>query len=639
LCRGDVEALCRLIRQAIDPGFTRSGLPLRQFILFFFRENSLLLTNEHWERAEECWRGLRALPTDDVEGTRAEWFLFGLLLSRWPSSTQLERLLERRPGDHCLTGWRRQFRPLQDWTTIRGLISSLKDLERLQRLVWFIGAHPDSIPSDAIAAVAGLLSHNDSFLRSLVMQILARSAHAESLIDAFGSSGWTWSPANHVDENHWGSILLVRATNLTYHQIRRRVWPAYLGLAVEHRGLRQEDIEAYGEDLDRVWTVLPSIAPALPTGLPQMRLSIDEDSVLARRPLVGIGPEEFSRTICYRRSDSFWGGTLNEEGADDESVESPFKTISDEAIEQRQEVMGHVLQQQWQVGNTWFGQRFPPDALSDVLHARPDLLQKWIHPLLESGDTPCPYAQLAPSFYESVARASFEVNPQVATRLLQYLERSGELITTVWEGTEHRVLDFSLFECPPSPGIENAWAERLRACRTDAELFSVALAAEAGAAKVWLRDLLHIMRGSPRPLDHAIGLTLAGFSMTAEAGALLDEAKERLPDGWLRAAATEARARWRSNQWARHWFQQFSSERSDAAAWAGFRLFLRKVDSRFWWWESGDLLDRTRKTFLDDNEDAIVRAIKKNEKKLKESFAGQKVLERECAPWMREYQL
>jgi hypothetical protein len=138
------------------------------------------------------------------------------------------------------------------------------------------------------------------------MEILAYSPHSASHIQAFGSSGWAWSPTKHVDENHWGSILLASATHLPYADIRRRVWPAYLGLAVQRRGLRPEDVEAYGEDLDQVWTALPSIAPALPATLPQMRLSIEEDSVLAPRPMVGISQKEFSRTIHYRSSDSFW---------------------------------------------------------------------------------------------------------------------------------------------------------------------------------------------------------------------------------------------------------------------------------------------------------------------------------------------
>lgn len=640
LCRGDIEALRALIDQAIGPGFARSGLPLRQFILHFFRENSLLMTDAHWERAEACWRVLRALPEDDLEGTRAEWFLFGLLLSRWPALTQLERLLERRTGDRCLTDWRRQFRPMEDWRNIPALLSSLKDVERLQRLIWFIGTHPDAIPPEMTSTLARLLTHEDSFLRSLVMQVLAQSGHAQSFVDAFASSSWAWSPARHVDENHWGSILLVRAVHLTYHEVRRRVWPAYLGLAVDHRGLRREDIEAYGEDLDQVWTALPSIAPALPTRLPQMRLSIEDDSVLAPRPLVGIGPEEFSRTVHYRNSDSFWGGTLEDEDAEGAAAaESPFKAVSDEAIQRRQSMMGNALRQQWEVGNTWFGQRFPPDALPDVLRARPEMLEKWTRPLLQPGRASSPYARLAPSFYEALARAAFEVNPQRALELLRYLESSGEIIIAVWEGTEHRVLDSSLFKCQWSPALETVWVERLRACRTDAELFSIVLAAETGCAEGWLADTIRRMLGANRLLDHAIGLTLAGFSTTPEAGELLKRSEQQLPSGWIRTVATKAHSRWRSNQWARHWYRQFSTEPSDAAAWAAFRLFLREVDSRFWWWEDRGALDEKRNAFVEDNEDVIARAVKHNEKDLKESLAGQKVLERECAPWMRDYEL
>jgi hypothetical protein len=163
LCRGDVGAIRQMLHQAIEAGFARAGLSLRQFILFLFRENSLVMTDKHWARAEESWLALGKLPADDVEGTRAEWFLFGLLLPRWSPPTQLARLLGRRAEDHCLMDWRRQFRPLTVWTEVPEMLSSTTELETLQRLIWFIGTHPAEIPSEIVSLLTGFLSHEDSF--------------------------------------------------------------------------------------------------------------------------------------------------------------------------------------------------------------------------------------------------------------------------------------------------------------------------------------------------------------------------------------------------------------------------------------------------------------------------------------------
>jgi hypothetical protein len=140
-----------------------------------------------------------------------------------------------------------------------------------------------------------------------------------------------------------------------------------------------------------------------------------------------------------------------------------------------------------------------------------------------------------------IARAAFEVNPKRGIELLQYLESAGEMITTVWEGTEHRVLDFWLFQCPASRDLQKFWQARLRACRSDGDLFSITLAAEAGVAAPWLRETTLAMRESDRLLDRAIGFTLAGFSMALEAGEVLDTAENLLPEGWLRAVAAKAR--------------------------------------------------------------------------------------------------
>ena len=630
LCRGHVDTIRRTVDKVFKTGFSRTGRSLLQFILLFCRENSLLMGDDHWQRAEACWRVLTTVHQDDVEASRAESFLFGLLLPRWPAHVQMARLLERPAGD-SLADWQRQFRPLSDWRGIPGLLASEISVEGLRRLMWFVGAHPTAIPAEAVAAVANYLSHNDSFLRSLVLKIMVQSPHSKSQLAALAASGWAWSPTNHPDENHWGSIALARATPLSYADIRRRVWPAYLGLAVEHHGLLAEDVDAYGEDLDEVWTALPKIAPALPLTLPQMRMSLEQDSVFGSRPKVGISDEEFSRTIHFRSSDTFWGGTLDEDGT--EAMGSVFGGVSDEELESRQTAMGNALRQQWEVGNIWFGQRFAHEGLSEVLCQRPDLLERWSKPLLEQCSASEPYPRLVSSFYEALARAALEVNPRIGAKLIQSLESAEGTIQTVWAETKHRVLDFWLFRCEPSLEREDVWRERFKTRRSDAELFSLVLAAEAGGAAEWFHYFVESMLESERPMDRAVGMTVAGFSASAEAGQLLDSAAEVAPEGWMRRVAEKARDRWSSNQRARHWFRQFADAQAETEAWAGFRLFLREVDSRFWWW-SADQLKDGRDTFLGDNHGAIGRAIKQNEKSLAKSYAGQMVLERECEPWM-----
>lgn len=79
----------------------------------------------------------------------------------------------------------------------------------------------------------------------------------------------------------------------------------------------------------------------------------------------------------------------------------------------------------------------------------------------------------------------------------------------------------------------------------------------------------------------------------------------------------------------------------EAHAWAGFRLFLRCVDRRFWSWQPefealGNLRERRkREVFYQINRSTVENQIRANEQALEKTFLGSKVLEGEMAPWIR----
>jgi hypothetical protein len=79
----------------------------------------------------------------------------------------------------------------------------------------------------------------------------------------------------------------------------------------------------------------------------------------------------------------------------------------------------------------------------------------------------------------------------------------------------------------------------------------------------------------------------------------------------------------------------------DVSAWAAFRLFLRCIDTRFWFWQEqieNDIevtkVTKRRRDFFDNNIDNIRNAIRNNESEIAEQFLGQKLMKRQVWPWM-----
>ena len=58
----------------------------------------------------------------------------------------------------------------------------------------------------------------------------------------------------------------------------------------------------------------------------------------------------------------------------------------------------------------------------------------------------------------------------------------------------------------------------------------------------------------------------------------------------LRTVAEKALDYYKENPWEKHWFKKFLNDEDDEVAWAGFKLFLKCVDRRYWLWNN-DFLD------------------------------------------------
>jgi hypothetical protein len=99
----------------------------------------------------------------------------------------------------------------------------------------------------------------------------------------------------------------------------------------------------------------------------------------------------------------------------------------------------------------------------------------------------------------------------------------------------------------------------------------------------WFKQLLDAQFSSPIPFDFAKAAALRGF-VVEDAGAprmrlvVEDEAP------WVEQVISTAQQRAHSEKMARYWFGRFCSSNDLYNSWAAFRLFLRCVDRRCWFW-------------------------------------------------------
>lgn len=199
----------------------------------------------------------------------------------------------------------------------------------------------------------------------------------------------------------------------------------------------------------------------------------------------------------------------------------------------------------------------------------------------------------------------------------------------------------ALFQCQIHEYIQPIWKEKLERCSNDLELSEFVFLVQYTGNTTWLQELIQEDLNSPWQFDRARSISLLGFLEGGNGETILQKFCD-MPPCWIQKVAEKALKCYRKNLWAKQWFQKFLEDEDDVRAWANFKLFLKCVDSRISIWEpefvNEESLKNTRVEervrFLRLNHNEVQNHVKKNEKKRKETFIGEKVLKDEVWPWM-----
>ncbi len=652
LCAYAPTAIAELVRRITHQIDEREDFGLRQLSIKL-KEYALIFGTEEQESIYHAWTRLQEQADSWNEAEKyAESLLFRLVLKNHDAEEQLVYLLRRHEKSEDLVSHEKLFLQIKNWDIVRTYFKSILNAISIQRILWFISIHPGNLPKDILdQQVLSYLDHENSLIRLHILRLLYFRKD-KTAIEAVVDSQWTYNTNNSDVENQWGSLLLGKyATSLPYSELRDRINPIYLGYAVKYRGMDKDEVGQYAEDIQLIWSRFTQKRPnLLPSDISlSVTASFGEDDDIEMSYWRASSKNSSSPSLRIFSRGAAWGG-IGKGNIQDwvERMKSNIQEMTspnpDQDCQKQWQSGREVVKQQETDGNTWFAKRFFTHALEKVVIERSDLLEQWLEAISTDNPEEIQHLHLVSSFYEALCEVLLkQPNPDRGIQLYRQIQKLERRIQIEDKYSGFELLDYALFQAACVDSIKQAWRTKLEQCQTDQELLKFAILAQSGNGRDWLWSNIESGLQSPAPIEKSRGITLLAFILEPKAGEWLNSLVSEQPDTWLKKLAEISHHRWQKNNWAMHWFRKFINADDDVISWTSFRLFLRCVDSHFWFWRdqvqaegSVSRLSPKRRQFLEDNLETIKHRIQKNEEPLEKHYLGLKILFGQAFPWMSD---
>jgi hypothetical protein len=586
------------------------------------------------------WRAV--IPKRNEEDFATESFIFPSVLLGLSAAEQSERVIERGETEGYFTDHAPQFRPICAQNAIALLTNPvaewLKSPEGPTNILIYLS---DTLTSSSPEIGIWLRAHFEELpivARGACMELICRTSDAETAREIIASGWRREDDRKHYFENLWGSILLARfGESLSFSELIDRISPVWLGYAIEQRGNRPEDVEAYADFLDATWKkfVVRPQSPDLERLTRHIRLKVCSGKELQL--------DYWSATDNPNGEKQgyigAWGGRYRNPPVKDISEAFDLKKQRD-AHRALQSELDELIVREGESGNPWLTTSFYHGSLAEVVSLDSRRWECWVAPV-RSGNAQGRYLLSAcRGFYEKLCATLLAASPQDGFVLYEALEAHPSAhIVDHW--FDLPVLLMDVFAAPESGETRQIRERLLDAATTDMDLFEIVLLSAWGAKMDWLHRRINEDLESSWEFERARALTLLGASDHDTDGLRLAEWIKQHPDCWLRRVAELAHLRFTRNRWAHIWFERFLTRTDRTESWAAFQLFLRCVDRRLWLWQERVLL-KTAEQWKQDafgfNVGDVLSASRENEKHLHKSLVGHAVKWGEYWPWMREYE-
>lgn len=215
------------------------------------------------------------------------------------------------------------------------------------------------------------------------------------------------------------------------------------------------------------------------------------------------------------------------------------------------------------------------DSFCRMLKNRRELGLQWAHLLQDLSSLQFYWFK---DFAFMIAAATFDADENTAIRLFNRAIGAECFVQRMYPdglSMEHK----AVWSCPATPIMRALWRKRLEDCVSDDLLALEILAAERFGAKNFIIDLANELASSERPVDNALGVSIAGFSSQ------YDQFEKVLDDldpstGFVGRAMKAAKHAHERARWAEHWINEMWSARTPEDFWLSLTLASKVVDAR-----------------------------------------------------------
>ena len=458
--------------------------------------------------------------------------------------------------------------------------------------------------------------HQD--LRKFAFKILAHADLARLgrtlLVD-----DWSWSPAEDIWVNHYGTDALIEAaSSVPFDRLAPRLAPWKLLEAVRRRGTDPVEVQLAAEILGH--TLAGNNIKEVDPG---SDLSVDITTVESL---------PFSYSVGLRLRDN-----------ENENLRLAMDPEARAQAHQRSiETAASRISEARRSGADLFQSALDTRDFEPMIRYAPNVIDRWLEgcsgPTVEFRRR----INLAEGFFLALCEALLVHNPERGLELWHVL-RMTMRTRYIGEAGVEDILHM-VFRVPDSPAVGRLRREIMepKRCGTDQGLCDVAVAATVNGKIEWLNAIIKEDRGSHLAWRRRRAMVLEGF-----------HTNNALPitAAWPTGQLKTNRA-WRdwmcsrlkyTDACARHWWKIYLETRDPIEAYAAWVLFLHAADRRIWVWmeeEQEEIGGPVRLNDFDDlkrihvhlNESNLNRAIKKREEKFDRHFLHRKT-ELGIGPW------
>ena len=637
LCAYAPEALAELIQRLAKTIRTRSGLSL-YFLAQYLLKHSLILQESDFKVINQTWKTLLAITEPwDEETKSTEFYLFALVLKQLTVSEQLDTLLMRPAIAMDWTGLEASFKPIEEWGQVESLLNADLESFQLRRLLWFLTTNLEVIPQSELPRFHSLATNDDAIVRISSLAILREYQLRNPSICI--QVGWQWTQECNEEEAHWGSLLVAEATGVfSYRELHSRVHPSYLAYALSLRTHDTKDREQFIRQIEGLGTNIDT-SEDIPD-IPPAQVFSDLNADVPQFERVELDYETMFPAQTFTSSDAHWGGVIVE---DQRGFGKALTARSQKEINRIWQVLSETLCEQTGKGHFWMVSSFYSPVLAEIATNSPELLDSWVLPVLEGEGNNDSLRRIFfnRGLYEALTKALLIAQPEVGIKLYRILKRTSSRIRFTATETGCDIIDHYLFSVPSHPAIVDLWNEWGDNVASDADLLNLVIfTTENAAAREWLTQRIQKGFDCNIPFSKAQSFMMLGFIGESNKE-MVERSTREYSSVWLDVVSKRSEIIKQSDLWARHWYRQFICSEDDITAWAAFRLLLRCVDRRFWYWKmsventfKGIVTYKKRIPFLLDNESEIKQNIVKNEGAYEKEFLCEKIEKGHAWPWM-----